>query len=383
MADTAPAVSVKVSLKEVAALTTDRQMCGVRFSPVTGLMSSGSYDATIRFWRKVETMPEGESVPPVKGAKGDSTNGWRELPPVTGHRGWVEGLAFSADGSKLFTGDTWGRLSCRRVEVAEGRDVTVSPEWEVTDAHDGWLREVSLSPDGGTLATCGRDGRLKLWNSSDGSLRQQMERPGRDLFAVRFHPTESSVVCGDGFGEVIIWGTDGTQQRTFDASDLFLEHRLQQVGGVRRMVFSPDGQTLAVGGTRPKNGGSVQGKPVVLLFNWKTGDKRLIELGSDSDVSVQDMQFLSEGLLLVVTSGSPGTGQVLCVDPGSGSVLLTEKKLANCHGVSLSSDGRHCVVTATNKGSNGNGRRLDDTGEYPGNWSPIHLFEISVEQMES
>jgi hypothetical protein len=32
---------------------------------------------------------------------------------------------------------------------------------------------------------------------------------------------------------------------------------------------------------------------------------------------------------------------------------------------------------ATNRGSNGNGRRLGENGEYQGNNSPIHLFQFA------
>jgi hypothetical protein len=34
------------------------------------------------------------------------------------------------------------------------------------------------------------------------------------------------------------------------------------------------------------------------------------------------------------------------------------------------------AVTATSRGSNGNGRQLDKNGEYPGNTSPVHIFDM-------
>jgi hypothetical protein len=39
-------------------------------------------------------------------------------------------------------------------------------------------------------------------------------------------------------------------------------------------------------------------------------------------------------------------------------------------------NGQLLAVTATNRGSNGNGRRLNKDGEYAGNTSPVHLFEL-------
>ena len=34
------------------------------------------------------------------------------------------------------------------------------------------------------------------------------------------------------------------------------------------------------------------------------------------------------------------------------------------------------AIVATNKGSNGNGRRLDENGQYIGNHSPIHILQM-------
>jgi hypothetical protein len=50
--------------------------------------------------------------------------------------------------------------------------------------------------------------------------------------------------------------------------------------------------------------------------------------------------------------------------------------MANCHALDLHPDGRRLVVSATNANSNGNGRRLGGGTEYPGNWSPLHLWEM-------
>lgn len=363
----------KVSLTKLGELKTDRQLSGARFSPTANLMASGGLDATIRLWHRpiVEAPSEKDSKP-------DPSDGWQELPPISGHRGWVEHVLFATDGSRLYSCDSWGRLACHRIEIDPQAAVVVTLVWELTTAHDGWIREVALSPDGSLLATCGRDGHLKLWNAIDGTLNQTLPHSPVDRFSVRFHPVEPIVACGDASGVVTLYPLDGSAPRTWDAKELYLEQRLQEVGGARRLCFSPDGQTLLVGGTLPKNGGNVQGKPVVLLFDWKTGTKRSMELGTDGDVYVCDMQFHTGNRLFLVTSGNPGTGQVLCVNPTSGAILLTEKKLANCHGLSIHPNGEQLAVTSTNTGSNGNGRRLDKEGNYPGNWSPVTLLTVTI-----
>ena len=39
-------------------------------------------------------------------------------------------------------------------------------------------------------------------------------------------------------------------------------------------------------------------------------------------------------------------------------------------------DNRRFLLTSTNRGSNGNGRRLDKEGNYIGNYSPVHVMEL-------
>ena len=57
--------------------------------------------------------------------------------------------------------------------------------------------------------------------------------------------------------------------------------------------------------------------------------------------------------------------------------FYSHTKIANCHAVALHPDGRRYAVTATNRNSNGNGRRLDKEGKDPGNVSPVHVFDLA------
>ena len=83
---------------------------------------------------------------------------------------------------------------------------------------------------------------------------------------------------------------------------------------------------------------------------------------------------------MATVSGNPGTGKLVFLHPEADELFFEATKLANCHTLSLHPDGRKLVVNSTNTGSNGNGRRLDDDGNYIGNWSPLHFLEIPAEQ---
>ena len=80
---------------------------------------------------------------------------------------------------------------------------------------------------------------------------------------------------------------------------------------------------------------------------------------------------------MAVTSGTPGQGQVVFQRPDDEKPFFTTTKLSNCHSIHLHEPTGRFAVVATNRGSNGNGRRLGKDGEYEGNNSPIHLFQFA------
>ena len=79
---------------------------------------------------------------------------------------------------------------------------------------------------------------------------------------------------------------------------------------------------------------------------------------------------------MVVTSGQPGNGQFLLLEPGAEKPFFTSTKMSNCHSVAVHSDGR-IVVSASNRNSQGNGAVRDKMGGYVANYSPLHVFAVS------
>ena len=83
----------KYELKNAKVISAEPQVSLARFSPCGKMLVGGGYDARVRRWNAtVEEMPE--------------------LPALEGHHGWVEGLAFRAEGELLFTADSWGQVCC-------------------------------------------------------------------------------------------------------------------------------------------------------------------------------------------------------------------------------------------------------------------------------
>ena len=96
------------------------QLSRIRFSPCGQQLAAASHDATIKRWDVTGTDA-------------------KELPALGGHNGYVVSLAFHPDKQRLFTCDTWGKLT--GWNYLEGKVI-----WEVPSAHDGWLRAIALSP---------------------------------------------------------------------------------------------------------------------------------------------------------------------------------------------------------------------------------------------
>lgn len=346
----------RIQPKEIKALKPDRQVCVVRFSLCGKLLAAGCQDATIRRWDAASEQLS-------------------ELTPLKGHNGWVQMLAFHGDGKRLFSADSWGRLCCWPYA-----DKDAKPLWQIVQAHDGWIRGLALSLDGNCLATCGSDRKVCLWRAETGAKQVELEGQADDVFSVAFHPDGKALVSGDLKGVVRQWDlASGKVARTFDAHVLHRLDRLQNVGGVRCLTFGEKGTHLFCAGAQPKNGGNVQGTPTILVFDWQSAKlQQTLSVGNDGDGFVYDLHWHNDGFLMAVASGNPGAGKFFLQRLNEKQPFFMYTRMANCHSLALHPDGHRLVVSATNAGSNGNGRNIrKGSNEYPGNWSPLHLWDLT------
>jgi WD40 repeat protein len=305
-----------------------------------------------------------------------------ELAPLAGHGGWVQALAFAPQGTRLFTGDSWGRLSMWDYAKWTADDKDAKPTWNLEQAHDGWLRSIVVSPDAKTIATCGRDNFIRLWDAATGKNLAEVQNT-HDTFVLAYSPDGATLASGDHAGVVKLWDVKNPgvlaakPVKELDAKNLAYSNRLQDVGGVRVLAFTPDGKQLLVGGTQPKNGGNVQGTPTVLTFDIATGKQAGPAQEFAGYVYPTDIRFLNDGTLAISLSGNPGAGKIVLTKPGEAKPFFESTKHSNCHAIAPHPTAPRFALAGSGAGIGGNGREKNAKPEdYKATWTPVFVMEI-------
>lgn len=220
---------------------------GCRFDPTGTFVFAGAQDNDVHRWE----LDTGKKA------------------TLKGHKSWVRGLAFSDDGKTLWTAGYDGKV------IAWDADADNPTPKQTLDAHAGWVRALVVSPDGKLLATCGNDNLVKLWSLPEGKRVRTLEGHSRHAYNVAFHPDGKSLVSGDLMGVIKHWEVEtGKLVRDLDAGVLtkFDPTFVAQHGGIRAFSFRGDGGLLACAGiTEVSNAFAGVGKPLAVVFDWKTG----------------------------------------------------------------------------------------------------------------
>ncbi len=336
--------------KELQVLANTQQMLCARFSPAGDVIAAGGMDGQVHRWKSGE-------------------KDFTPLPPLPARKSWLVDLAFHPDKPILFSGDSWGALRCH-----EGMDGEARQVWELEKAHEGWLRQVAA--DAQRVVSGGRDGAVRVWTHAGKPLAEW--KGEEEIFCVTLHPDGKHVVFSDLKGRVRVWDFAAKKiVREMDASFFYRYDRIQDICGLRRLVWADGGKTLVAAGCVPTNGATMQAVPTVQFFDFASGKPgQKIQHGKETDGMIHDAMWHPGGHLIAVTSGQPGTGGVLFLRPGEDKPFYTSGKLANCQAVALHAPSHRMAVVATNRGSNGNGRPPGKDGEYPNNNSPVHVFAL-------
>lgn len=332
----------------------DRQLWQARFSPCGQFLVAAGYDGTIQRWDMSGPNPQ-------------------LLPPLMGHHGWAQALAFETEGSQLLTADSWGQLACWAY-----REKNPTLVWSQPQAHANWIRAVAVSPDGQRVATGGNSQTVKLWSTTDGQLQEELTHPHR-VYSLCFHPHDQALISGDLEGTLRHWNlVTKTVTRNLDASSLFADEavtqgRIQQCGGARHLQIDATGKHLSCAGQKDPGGGFANGTPCVLIYDWERGELiREMPMGGTQDGFAYDAQFHPAGFIMATSSAFPGKGHVWFWRPEDEAAFFSSKALPNGRSLSLHPNGQS-IAHLTSQSPNGNGRALQD-GKYVGGTAKIRLL---------
>ncbi len=131
------------------------------------------------------------------------------LVPATyrAHEGQVYGLAWSPDGSTLYTAG-----SDANVKVW---DTANSNEMRSIQAHEGVAYDVDVRIQGDLVATSGSNGIIKFWNPQDGKELRKGEGHEGAIYSLRFSPDGARLASGSIDKTIRLWNAeDATLIRT-------------------------------------------------------------------------------------------------------------------------------------------------------------------------
>jgi WD40 repeat protein len=185
------------------------------------------------------------------------------------HSHTVSALGFSGDGKRLISA-SWDKTA-RVWDVASGREICRFA------GHKDGASAAAISPDG-TLAASGDMNRTTvLWDARTGKEIHRVPDNPNTVFWLRFSAD----------GKRLVWSS-GKAVRIWDVTHWHEERQIKIEEGVRPVVLSPDGATLAVG--CEKNGG-------IRIFNINDGS--LVKTLEGHSKNIFSLAFNSDGSRLV------------------------------------------------------------------------------------
>ncbi|WP_425615311.1 c-type cytochrome domain-containing protein [Anatilimnocola sp. NA78] len=233
---------------------------------------------------ELQTATEGDSKPTSPGN-------------LTGHRGSVNAVAFSDDGSWLVAGAGEPGLfgEARIWNVADGSLL------KMVQGHKDSIYSVQLSPDRSVLATGGYDGLISLWETSSGKLLKKLEGHSGAVFELAFRRDGQILASASGDRTVKLWNVasgerlDTLKESTKELYTLAFHPHGNQVAaaGVDNRIRVWQISADAKEGTNPLLISQFAHETPVLRLAWSADGKTLVSTGEDRLIKVWNADNLT------------------------------------------------------------------------------------------
>ncbi|MDP8208617.1 MAG: hypothetical protein P9L92_18285 [Candidatus Electryonea clarkiae] len=155
-----------------------------------------------------------------------------QLRSLWGHRGSVDSISFSPDGTMLAS------TSSKRDEFNEIKlwQISDGKEIDTINGHLGEVNSVCFSQDGSMLASASYDNTVKLWRVSDRSEKVTLLGHSDSVDSVCFSPDGSLLATGSRDNTIKLWQANSGKE---------INTLKDHYGSVRSVCFSPDSSILA------------------------------------------------------------------------------------------------------------------------------------------
>ncbi len=195
------------------------------------------------------------------------------------HGGPVYGVAANRDGSIV--------VSCSTDQTVRVWDTTTGQQKFQLNGHSGAVHAVAMSPDETFVVSSGADGTLRLWDIAGGRQLKQLITYNATMYSVAMHPNGALIASAGADRKVhLLDMITGVEQNTLNGHTDY----------IHCVAFSPNGEQLLSYGYSGQ------------LKLWNTADGRLLHESRVGNVG-NYAQFAPDGRRVVVANGD-GTASV-------------------------------------------------------------------------
>ncbi|MCF2144917.1 serine/threonine protein kinase [Desmonostoc muscorum LEGE 12446] len=231
----------------------------IAFSPDSKTLASGSADTKIKLWNletgklirtleghtdgvtSVSFSPNGKTLASGSASKDTKIKLWNLetgelIRTLEGHTNGVQSVVFSPDGKTLASG-SWDK-TIKLWNLETGKLI------RTLEGNGGSILSVAFTPDGKTLASGSNDKTIKLWNLETGKLMHTLKGHNDKINSLAFLSSPPlnniTLVSGSSDKTIKLWNpVTGEKIRTLETGS----------GYIYAVAISPDGQTIAGGGS--------------------------------------------------------------------------------------------------------------------------------------